>query len=98
MPTENSQPQIEVGNAKVTKRTHQFLRHPYLIEHEGFALAQMTGPLTLVSVGLEAGKPLRRKVKTRSGNAERTSAALVIIPMLLILKMVSAVGIEPTTY
>ena len=32
-----------------------------------------------MSVGLEAGKPLRRKVKAGSGNAERTSGVLVII-------------------
>jgi hypothetical protein len=32
-----------------------------------------------VSVGLEADKPLRKKVKTGSGNAERTNAVLVII-------------------
>jgi hypothetical protein len=36
--------------------------------------------LTLVSGGLEAGKPLRKKVKTGSGNAECTSLVLVIIP------------------
>jgi hypothetical protein len=39
MPTENSQPQIEVGNAKDTKRTQQFLSYLYLIDHEAFPLA-----------------------------------------------------------
>jgi hypothetical protein len=33
-----------------------------------------------VSVGPEPDKSLRRKVKTGSGNAERTSVVLVIIP------------------
>ena len=33
-----------------------------------------------MSVGLEVAKPLRKNVKTGSGNAERTSAVLVVIP------------------
>ena len=56
------------------------MSHPYLIEHEGFPLAQTSGQLTLVSVGPEPDKSLRRKVKSGSGNAERTSVVLVIIP------------------
>jgi hypothetical protein len=55
------------------------LTPPYLIEYAGFPLAQTSGQLTLVSVGLEAGKPLRRRVKAESENAERTSGVLVII-------------------
>jgi len=78
--TDDSLAREKGKTAKDTKRTRQFLRHPYVIEHEGLPFGQTTGRLTIWSVVLEAGKSLIRRVQTGSANAECGSAMIVINP------------------
>jgi hypothetical protein len=68
-----------------------------LLNHNGDKTRQtLSDSPTLLSVGLEAGKPLGTKVNT--GKCAMTRVVPVIIPYAIDYKVVSAEGIEPSTY